>query len=101
MILHLFAAVLAGYFAHYTYLLTSRLSNGWSQLSAYTLGVLFALPFVRMVHDDLAEVGNPAKRLTAAYLLAYLAFGVGTTIGWVLHPVDGPVVSMMDDTGIR
>jgi polyferredoxin len=101
MILHLTITVACGYFAHFTYLLTGRLSCGWSQLSAYTLGVLFAFPFVAIIHNDLTDIKEPRKRLTAAYFLAYLAFGIGTAIGWVFHPMDSPVVAMMDDRGIR
>lgn len=101
MILHLAMTAVCAYFAHWSYLLTSRLSNGWSQLSAYTVGVLFALPFVALLHEDLEEIEQPGQRLIAAYLLAYLAFGIGTAIGWIFHPVDGPNIAMMDDRGIR
>jgi polyferredoxin len=101
VILHLAIACACGYFAHWTYLLTGRLSNGWSQLSAYTLGVLFAFPFVAIIHNDLADIKEPKKRLTAAYFLAYLAFGIGTAIGWNFHPIESPTVAMMDDRGIR
>lgn len=101
MILHLLITVACGYFCHWTYLLTGRLSDGWSQLSAYTLGVIFAFPFVAIVHSDLADIEDPRKRLTAAYFLAYLAFGVGTAIGWNFHPMDTPTIAMADDRGIR
>lgn len=101
MIIHLLLGIMGGYFCHFTYLLTSRLSIGWSQLSAYTLGVCFAFPLVLVIYGDLADIKNPTKRLTAGYFLAYLAFGIGTAVGWVLHPVDGPHVPMMDDKGIQ
>jgi hypothetical protein len=101
MIFHLLLTAIYGYFAHFSYLLTSKLSNGWSQLSAYTLGVLFALPSVIRIHKDLADIKNPTQRLVASYLLGFLAFGVGTVIGWVLHPMDAPSVMMMDDRGIQ
>lgn len=101
MIAHLATTVVCAYFFHFTYLLTGRLSSGWSQLSAYTLGVIFAFPFVSIIHDDLADIKDPQKRFTAAYFLAYLAFGVGTAIGWNFHPIDPPMVAMMDDRGIR
>jgi hypothetical protein len=101
MILHLLLTFIAGYFAHFTYLITSRLSNGWSQLCAYTLGVVFCLPAVIVIYRDLSDITDPVKRLVSAYLLAYLAFGGGTGLGWFLHPIDHPIVSMMDDGGIR
>lgn len=75
---------------HQSYRLTSRLTNGWSQLSAYTVGVLSALPFVVLLHDDLEEVQDSSARLVYAYLLAYLAFGVGTVLGWLTCHIEGP-----------
>lgn len=101
MIRHLLATIVYGYFCHFTYLLTSRLSNGYSQLAAYTLGVTFAFPVVRVIYDDLEDIKDPGQRLTAAYFLAYLAFGAGTGIGWQIHPMDSPHIPMMDDQGIR
>lgn len=101
MIRHLLATVVFGYFCHFTYLFTSKLSRGYSQLAAYTLGVTFAYPAVAAIHDDLEDIKDERKRLLAAYFLAYLAFGAGTGIGWQLHPMDGPHVAMMDDPGIR
>lgn len=102
MIVHLLLGMMGGYFGHFTYMLTGRLSVGWSQLSAYTLGVVFAFPFVLVIHHDLEDIRKPSRRLTAAYFLAYLFFGIGTAVGWVLHPdLGGPVVPMMDDRGIR
>lgn len=92
MIFHLIINLLAGFGAHFSYQLTGRLGNGWSQLSAYTLGVLFNLPFVVVVHDDLAGLEPASKRLVAAYLVSYLAFGVGTVLGWVAYPMQGPPI---------
>lgn len=98
MIFDLLVTILAAYGAHFSYRLTSRLGNGWSQLSAYTLGVLFAFPFVLKIHSHLSDIKSPAKRLTTAYFLAYLFFGVGTVTGWILHPMQGPSI-FMDDSG--
>lgn len=101
MIRHLLTTMVAAYFAHFTYLYTSKLSRGYSQLAAYTLGVTFAFPAVLTIYGDLEDIKDERKRLVAAYFLAYLAFGAGTGIGWQLHPMDGPHVPMMDDPGIR
>jgi hypothetical protein len=96
MIFHLIITVLAGYGAHFSYYLTSRLGLGWSQLSAYTLGVLFCLPFVVAVHDELEDISSPRKRLVVSYLLAYLMFGIGTAAGWVTHPIQAPSIFVDD-----
>jgi hypothetical protein len=101
LIRHLCGIVLAAYWCHFTYLLTSRLSNGYSQMAAYTLGVIFAFPGIHLVHQDLEDIKDTKTRLAASYFLGFLAFGAGTGIGWQLHPMDPPHVHMMDDQGIR
>lgn len=101
MIRHLLVIAVCGFFAHFTYYATSRLSNGYSQLAAYTVGVTLAYPAVEQIHEDLEGIKDRRTRLAAAYFLAYLAFGAGTGIGWQAVPMDHPIVPMLDDAGIR
>lgn len=100
MVFLLLVTSLSGYVAHFSYYITSRLGNGWSQLAAYSLGVLFCLPFVVVIYEELGDIKSSSKRLVCSYLLAYLAFGSGTAAGWITHPIAGPSPFSMDDRGI-
>lgn len=100
MIFHLFFAFCTGCVAHLSYAFTGKLPIGLSQIVAYTLGVIFAYPFVETVHDDLEDIDNPRQRLFCAYFLAYLAFGAGTALGWRVYPMSGPCVHIDDDPGL-
>lgn len=100
MIFHLFFAFCTGLAAHLTYTITGALPHGLSQVVAYTLGVIFAFPFVQTAHEDLADIRNPRVRLFSAYFLAYLAFGAGTALGWRVYPIPGPNFHVDDRTGL-
>lgn len=101
LVFHLFMAFLTGCVCHLTYAVTGTLPNGLSQLVAYSLGVIFAFPFVQAAHEDLADIRDPGKRLFSAYFLAYLAFGAGTALGWRVYPFPGPNVHIDDSLGLN
>lgn len=91
LILHLILTAIWAFVAHFSYQYTSKLPNGWSQLSAYTLGTLALLPPIMVVHSDLKPLRrDPLMRLVVAHALAYLAFGLGTVLGWYWNPYPGP-----------
>jgi hypothetical protein len=91
LLFHFVLTSLWAYVAHYSYYYTSRLPNGWSQLSAYTLGTLALFPPIVIMHNDLRALKrDPLLRLTVAHALAYLAFGLGTVVGWHYKYYPGP-----------
>lgn len=100
LLFHLVLAVFAGCLGHVTYFITGSLPNGLSQITAYTLGVCFAFPFVRVAYDDLDDIQDSGTRLLAAYFLAYLAFGAGTALGWRIYTIPGPNVHIDDSPGL-
>lgn len=101
LLFHLALAVFSGCVCHLSYHLTGSLPNGYSQLTAYTLGVSFAYPFVRVAYDDLDDIQEDGTRLLAAYFLAYLAFGAGTALGWRIYPLPGPNMHIDDSPGMH
>ena len=64
--------------------------DGWFAIASYTLGVLFALPFIVWTWRNLDRLDGES-RLVSAYLLAFGAFGAGTVFGHWLLP-DGEEV---------
>lgn len=96
MLFHLTAAVCAGCLGHLTYVFTGALPNGLSQLTAYSLGVTFAFPFVQAAYNDLDDIQDANTRLMSAYFLAFLAFGMGTALGWRIYWLPGPNVHIDD-----
>lgn len=54
--------------------------NGWRQITSYCIGVLLTLPFFA-IYDH--ELQKQKYTTIAAYLLAFVGSGIGTSIGWM------------------
>lgn len=95
IIYHSLVTVLWGYLSHRTYAYTRTLGNGWSQITAYTVGSIAVLPALLEAHELLGEreraQAHPIARLFLAWILAYGSFGLGTVIGWLHRPYEGPM----------
>lgn len=100
MVFHLALTVFSACALHLTYTITGSLPNGYSQIAAYSIGVTGAYPFVRQIFDDLDDIHDLGTRLLAAYFLAFLAFGMGTALGWRIYPLPGPNVHIDDSPGL-
>lgn len=59
--------------------------DGWFAVVSYTLGVLFALPFIVWLWRSLDRLDGES-RLVVSYLIGFGAFGAGTVGGHWLWP---------------
>ena len=91
ILLRMCIAAGSGYAAHQTRRYYLHLSNGMIQMISYSIGALSVLPFAMWIwahlHDGHEQ--SDARRLdlyAASYLLAFLSFGAGVFVGWVVGP---------------
>lgn len=63
-------------FLHHISKFIDNYPNGWRQLTAYAIGVMFTYPFY-LLHL------KSGKGSEDAFLIAFLGSGVGTAFGWM------------------
>jgi hypothetical protein len=86
MIWQILAAALGGLVAHQTIHVTARISHGWRNLAEHAVGVVGAYPFFLIFRRSLR---NGVDRSDSAYWLAFLWFGAGVALGWLVDTLRG------------
>lgn len=81
--------IVYGYLCHQTRdFVYRKFGDGWRELVSYTLGVSMVFPaFVYMIWVLFNKDWEVVRKAMLAYSLAYIPFGVGTFIGWVMDDV--------------
>lgn len=64
-------------FVHNLFKFLQKYPQGWQRLTSYAVGVLFTFPFF-VIHLQNEKPQN-------AYMLSFLASGIGTAFGWMLE----------------
>jgi len=89
---HMLIAAGGGFIVHLTrrYYENVIIAAAILNLVSYSLGVLGVLPFAMLIWRHLStEAGTREKRsdlFAASYLLAFLSFGIGVFVGWMVEP---------------
>jgi hypothetical protein len=81
MIIEILVSVVAGLAAHQTISITARMPDGWRNIVEHAIGVTGAYPVFLLFRRRL---GNGRDRSDAAYWLAFLWFGMGVALGWLV-----------------
>ena len=89
--------ILYGYLCHQSRdFVYDKFGPGWRELVSYTLGVTMVFPaFVYVMWEMFNHDWGAVRKAMLGYSLAYIPFGVGTFIGWVLDGIQ--VVSKRSD----
>ena len=85
-------AILGGLLSHQTKIIidTAVAAPGWNRLTTATAGVFLAYPFVEYftltLCDHYLEIDVPRMRplLRLGYFGAFLFFGLGVALGWLI-----------------
>lgn len=90
--LRLVATALAAYKVHQVCnnMHMDAFPDGWRELSSGTVGILFAAPCLVSVHDDLRDESS-ARRLVVAHFMTWMAWGIGTALGYLHDSLEGEI----------
>ncbi len=84
-LLKCFITFIWGVFLHQFSPIIDSLPTGWGNIARSAVGVLGGAAPVISMADEFTEIPNPYKRSMARYFSAYVPFGAGVVIAYMVQ----------------